>query len=160
MNPKFLRYSNDSLWLFKFVFSIYSRLNINISKGLLAVNLESNCLKVPAAKFLGLANNWSPCSSCNSFIFSKFSLDIYTSPLTTTSSVSLIFKGIVFTVLKFSVISSPTTPLPLVAPFSKTPFLYVNPTDNPSILNSTTYSTLSSANSLTLLSMNEVNSGF
>ena len=131
---------------------MYSRLNTNISKGLLAVNFGSNCLSVPAAKFLGFANICKPCSSCFSFILLKLSLDMYTSPLTTISSLLSILRGIFFIVIKFLDISSPITPFPLVAPYLNSPLSYVRPTDKPSILNSTTYSTSSFTISVTLLS--------
>ena len=127
-------------------------MNINISKGLLAVNFGSNCLRDPAAKFLGFANTWSSCSSCCSFTFLKSSFDMYTSPLTTISSLSFILRGILLIVIKFLDISSPITPLPLVAPYWNSPLSYVIPTDKPSILNSTTYSTSSFTISFTLLS--------
>ena len=65
------------------------------------------------------------------------------------------FLGIVFIVFKFSVTSSPTVPLPLVAPRTNTPFLYSSAADSPSILVSTTYFNsilFSSATFLTLSS--------
>ncbi|OJT91462.1 hypothetical protein BM535_16835, partial [Clostridioides difficile] len=66
-----------------------SILNTNISNGLFAVSFGSNCLNEPAARFLGLANNGCSCSSCCSFTFLKLSFDIYTSPLTISSFLSL-----------------------------------------------------------------------
>ena len=59
-------------------------------------------------------------------------------PRTIISTSSVNFCGIVFTVFKLSVISSPTNPFPLVAPLTKIPFLYSKLTDKPSILVSTT----------------------
>ena len=65
---------------------------------------------------------------------------MYISPRTSISISLFIFKGIVLIVLTFSVISSPTTPSPLVAPLTNLPFSYIKDTDNPSILSSHTYS--------------------
>ena len=55
------------------------------------------------------------------------------------SILSLISIGIVFTVFKFCVTSSPTSPFPLVAPLTNFPATYSNAADKPSILVSTTY---------------------
>ena len=113
-------------------------MNINISSGLEAAILLSNCLNEPAAAFLAFANNGSSRVSLSSFNFSNSSLPIKTSPRTIISIFSFNSFGIVFIVFKFSVISSPTCPLPLVAPLINFPFLYSRLTDNPSILVSTT----------------------
>ena len=111
-----------------------------ISRGLFSVILLSSCLNEPAAAFLAFANCSSSSTSLSEFNFSKSSLPINTSPRTTMSIGSFSFLGIVFIVFKFSVTSSPTTPSPLVAPLTNTPFLYSKAADKPSILVSTTYS--------------------
>ena len=64
-----------------------------------------------------------------------------TSPRTVILILSFISCGIVLTVFKFSVTSSPTKPFPLVAPLTNLPSLYSNADDNPSIFVSTTYLT-------------------
>ena len=53
--PNCFKYSNDSLCVLNCFEFISSKLNMNISNGLFAVNLESNWRKEPAAKFLGFA---------------------------------------------------------------------------------------------------------
>ena len=110
-----------------------------ISNGLFAVSLLSNCLNEPAAAFLAFANNGCSSISLSSFILSNPALEINTSPRTIISTSSFNFLGICGIVFKFSVISSPTSPLPLVAPLTKIPFLYSRLTDKPSIFVSTTY---------------------
>ena len=107
--------------------------------GLLAVILLSNCLNEPAAAFLAFANCSSSSINLSEFNFSNSSFPINTSPRTTISIGSFNFLGILFIVFKFSVTSSPTKPFPLVAPFTKIPFLYSSADDSPSILVSTTY---------------------
>ena len=66
-----------------------------------------------------------------------------TSPRTVISIFSFNSIGIVFTVFKLFVTSSPTSPFPLVAPLTNFPSLYSSADDKPSIFVSTTYFTLS-----------------
>ncbi len=92
--------------------------------GLDIVIFESSCLTEPAAAFRGLANKGSPVFSLCLFSLSKSPLFIITSPRTSSSSGRLFpmsFRGMVFTVFKFWVTSSPTTPSPLVEPTAKVP---------------------------------------
>ena len=57
-------------------------------------------------------------------------------------SLLFIFFGILFTVLRFSVIISPSIPFPRDTPKAKELFLYVNDAEIPSIFGSTLYSIL------------------
>ena len=102
----------------------------------------SNWRSEPAAALRAFANSSSSFSSLSWFIFSKSVLEINTSPRTVMSILSLISIGIVFTVFKFCVTSSPTSPFPLVAPLTNFPSLYSSAEDKPSIFVSTTYLTL------------------
>ena len=111
---------------------------MKISSGLDAAILLSSWRSEPAAKFLAFANLSS--SSNVSFNLSKSSFPINTSPRTIMSIGSFNFCGMCFIVFRFSVTSSPTSPLPLVAPLINSPFLYSKATDKPSIFVSTTYS--------------------
>jgi len=141
LNPNFSKYSSSSKCELNSFPSIFCTLNIYISSGLLAVILLSNCLNEPAAALRAFANNSSSFSSLSWFISSKSFFDINTSPRTVISILSFISIGIVFTVFKFCVTSSPTNPFPLVAPLTNFPFLYSKADDNPSIFVSTTYFT-------------------
>ena len=72
---------------------------------------------------------------------SNTALDIYTSPRTIRRSGAFFsFSGRFRTVLRFSVTSSPVTPLPRVAPRTKIPFSYSSDMDSPSIFGSAQYS--------------------
>ena len=135
--------------------SYFWTLNINMSKGLIAVTLESNWRSEPAAAFLALANRGSSIISLSAFIFSNSFVPMKTSPRTVMFMSSLSFFGICAIVFKLSVTSSPIRPFPLVAPWTKIPFSYFKAVDKPSIFVSTTYfssSLFSSATFLTLLS--------
>ena len=87
----------------------------------------SNCLKLPAAAFLGFANTLSPFCFALRFRALKLGLLINTSPLTSTRSGkgftdSLRVSGIDLMVLMLEVISSPKVPSPLVMPLVRMPF--------------------------------------
>ena len=130
-------------------------LKIYISKGLCAVILLSNCLSEPAAAFLAFANLSSSSAILASFSSSNSFFPIKISPRTIIFIGSFSLCGILLTVFKLSVTSSPTRPFPLVAPCTKIPFLYSSAVDNPSIFVSTTYSNgklYSSANFCILVS--------
>ena len=137
LNPNSARYSNSSKCELNSTPSIFCTLNIYIFNGLLAVTFGSNCLNDPAAAFLAFANNGSSKISRSSFIFSKSAVEMKTSPRTVISISFFNFCGIVLIVLTFPVTSSPTCPLPLVAPSTKIPFSYFNAHDKPSIFVST-----------------------
>ena len=86
--------------------------------------MESSCLKLPAAAFLGLANCFE---SLKEFISLNPFFDIKTSPLISIILGILVpsnFNGIDLIVLIFSVTFSPVRPSPRVAAKSKIPFLY------------------------------------
>ena len=88
--------------------------------------------------FLHLQIMVSPKISRSSFISSNSFFPIKTSPRTIILIFSFNFLGMFFIVFRFSVTSSPTSPFPLVAPLTNSPFLYSRLTDNPSIFVSTT----------------------
>ena len=67
---------------------------------------------------------------------------MYISPRTSKSTFLCNVKGSFFIVLTLCVISSPITPLPLVAAETNFPSLYIKETAKPSILSSQTYSGL------------------
>ena len=103
---------------------------INSFNGLEAVTSGSNCLKLPAAAFLGFAKIFFPDSFEDSFIFLNSKDSIKTSPLTSKelgifaiSSFLINSNGTEGNVLILWVMSSPIVPSPRVAAFSKTPFL-------------------------------------
>ncbi len=97
-----------------------------MSNGLFAVFRGSNCRKLPAAAFLGLTKVFSPFLRAIAFIFSKPFFGIKTSPRTSNLSDNFLFlrnrNGIDLIVRIFSVISSPVSPSPRVAPRTNTPF--------------------------------------
>ena len=103
--------------------------------GIFLVSREFFCLKEPDAAFLAFANF--------SLIFLKSFFGINTSPRISISLgqfLDAIFFGMSLIVFKFSVISSPSLPLPLERPLMKIPFLYFNEADIPSFLGSVLYS--------------------
>ena len=110
----------------------------------MAVINESNCLKLPAAQFLGLAKAVSLLANLSLFSNLKSVWLIKTSPLISISPgkyFEFIVFGISLIVLRFSVISSPSMPSPLERPVAKIPFLYVKEAEIPSIFGSVLYST-------------------
>ena len=97
------------------------------ANGLPLVIAGSNCLKLPAAAFLGFANTFSPFLLALSFKASKSDFLINTSPLTSSKSGnelsdSFSVSGIDLIVLILDVISSPIVPSPLVTPLVRMPF--------------------------------------
>ena len=109
-----------------------------MSNGLSSVTFEFSCLKEPAAAFLAFANLSSSSAILASFNSSNSFFPIKISPRTIIFIGSFNLCGILLTVFKLSVTSSPTRPFPLVAPCTKIPFLYSSAVDNPSIFVSTT----------------------
>ena len=95
-------------------------LYIKISNFLEAVIEGSNNRKDPAAAFLGFTKSGSSSASLDLFSSSKLFRGMNTSPLTSkvlTPNFSIGIKsGIDLMVFKFSVISSPSFPFPLVVP--------------------------------------------
>ena len=108
--------------------------------------LGSNCLRLPAAQFLGFAKIALLSFVCSSFSILKSRWLIKTSPLISNkfgNVFDLIDNGIALIVYKLWVISSPINPSPLVDPYWKIPFSYTSSTANPSSFGSAIYSTLS-----------------
>jgi hypothetical protein len=100
----------------------------------------SSCLSAPAAELRGFANTGSPAAARSSFIFSKRSKGMYTSPRISISLGTGVparrRSGTSRSVRMFAVTSSPMAPLPRVAPMTRTPSAYVRLTAAPSILSS------------------------
>ena len=118
-----------------------------------AVMLESNCRRLPAAAFRGLAKTDSSAAFRCLFNVSKSSLRINTSPRTSNNVGSACLalrnaRGIARIVFKFWVMFSPVVPSPRVEPFTKRPCSYTNSTASPSSLGSAIYSMTCSSPSL------------
>ena len=113
-----------------------------MSSGLFAVSLGSSCRTEPAAVLRGFAYVGRPAASRSSLKRSNADLGNSTSPrasnLSGTSPITL--RGTDLTVLRFRVTSSPTVPLPRVAPLTSMPFSYVKATARPSYFSSQTMS--------------------
>ena len=107
--------------------------------GFFAVSRGSFWRSAPAAELRGLANTSSPAATRSSFMRSKPAKVMKTSPRTSIvagQSLPARWRGTSGMVRMFAVTSSPTLPLPRVAPTASTPSRYVSETAAPSIFNS------------------------
>ena len=95
-----------------------------MSSGRLAVSLGSSWRTEPAAVFLGFAYVGRPASARSSLKRSNADLGNSTSPLASNLSgaAPITLRGTDLIVRRFRVTSSPTVPLPRVAPLASRPF--------------------------------------
>ena len=111
-----------------------------------AASLGSSWRIVPAAALRGFMNVESPACARRSFSAAKSGSDMYTSPRTSMSGgASSKRSGMVPIVRRLWVTSSPISPLPRVAPRTRTPFSYRREIARPSIFGSATNSKLGSS---------------
>ena len=89
-----------------------------------------SCLTVPLQRFLGFL--YTSSSSSSEFILSNSVKVIIPSPLRFSSPLKFILPGRFLKYLALCVISSPTSPFPLVTALSRTPLLYVKTIVSPS----------------------------
>ena len=114
---------------------------VTIDRFLSAVTAGSSCLSEPAAALRGFAKGDSPRSSRSSLSDRNEDSGMNISPMASSSaggSSTISRSGTAGMVRKLDVMSSPTSPSPLVAPCVSSPFSYRSATAMPSILSSQT----------------------